>query len=140
MEVYASQILDKSYYHERSGIFRFPGRISVEAVLKLAGVKSRSTLRPEYHKQLREELSVFIVGLKEKTGKIRRGIVKIKPEKKAESFIDRTERMAQAIAALEYAIMAQRAADPGMNAQETPQTSTPYASRERRRTASPARR
>lgn len=140
MKAYENQILDRSHYHERSGIFRFLGRITAEAVLKLAGIKSRSTLQPEYHKELREELSEFLKSLKKKTGKVRRGTAGTNLERNDESFIDRTERMAQAIAALEYAIIAQRAADPRTNAPERAETSTPYAARERRRRTSPARR
>jgi hypothetical protein len=140
MEVYRAQVLDNRYYHERSGIFRFPGRITAAAVLKLAGVKSRSTLRSAYHEELQEELAKFIRDLKQRTGRGRRRNVQITAAGYAESFVDRTERMAQAIAALEYEIMARRATDRDASTPEPCHVQGPCKARDRRRTVPPSRR
>lgn len=140
MATYEAQVLDNRYYHERSGIFRFPGRVTADAVLKLAGIKSRSTLQTVYHKDLKEELAILIRSLKAKTGKGKGRNIQGTIDRSPESFVDRTERLAQAIAALEYQIMALRTPDRDASTPGPCGVRGPNKTCERRRTMPPSKR
>lgn len=69
MEKYRSQILSDRTIDPDTGIYLYEGRITEAAILKLAKVRSRSTLLGAHHKQLRADLGELVDDLKAKTGK-----------------------------------------------------------------------
>jgi hypothetical protein len=69
METYKAQVLHERYFDVETGLFRYPYQITEKEVLYLAGVKSRSTLKANYHDGVKAELKELIVDLKIKTGR-----------------------------------------------------------------------
>lgn len=70
MGTYKQVVLDERYFNIETGFYDYPGRVTHEAVLKLANVKSRSTLLASHHDTIRDELESFILELKVKVGKV----------------------------------------------------------------------
>lgn len=103
MRVYETKVLDPRFWDAEHEIYRYPYRVSAAEVLKLAGVKSRSTLVADYHADIKVELATFIERLKRETGKGRSApAVRQSVAEKA----SRLEQLAQTIAAQDYKIRA----------------------------------
>lgn len=109
MAVFKAQVLDTRNFDPVTGTYLYEGAITEVAIRKIAGVKSRGTLRANYHETLRRDLRALVLELKIKTGRI---IVKNSADadegasSNSNDFeITRSERLAQTIAALSFRIM-----------------------------------
>lgn len=103
MRIYEVKVLDPRYWDAEKEIYSYPHRVSETEVLRLAGVKSRSTLMAEHHADIKSELATFMERLKQKTGKGRSApAVKQSVARKA----SRLDQLAQTIAAQDYKIRA----------------------------------
>lgn len=111
METYRAQVLHERYFDVETGIYKYPYQITEKEVLGLAGIKSRSTLKANYHDGIKLELKNFIHELKLKAGK------KVSSEELAELSSEksvsaaaakkaRVEQLAETIAALSYKVIA----------------------------------
>ncbi|WP_069880145.1 hypothetical protein [Bosea sp. BIWAKO-01] len=109
MAVFKARVLDAKNFDPATATYLYEGTITETAIRKIAGVKSRGTLRPKYHEELRGELRALVRELKIQTGKISAEDSvdgdEAAPEKKNVSEISRSERLAQTIAALSFRIM-----------------------------------
>lgn len=103
MKQFEALVLDPLRYDNDTGVYVYDERISIKAILELAGVRSRSTLRAEHHDALSKEVAKLVRHLKEKTGKSRRS--SDGESGKDGNSIRRVEALAQTIAALNYRIM-----------------------------------
>lgn len=104
MEIYKSQVLNERYLDLDTGLFRYPFSITEKDVLKLAGIKSRSTLKASYHDGIRRDLRALVADLKLKTG--RGNISKSASLPRKENKKGRVEQLAETIGALQYKIIA----------------------------------
>ncbi|TPG57436.1 hypothetical protein EAH89_10920 [Roseomonas nepalensis] len=101
---YEAMVLNKRNFDPASQTYRYPNPISAAEILRMAGVRSRSTLAADYHGSLRRELEVLIEDLKRQTGK-----GKVAAKEATKTVLDRTDRveqLAQTVAALQYKIIA----------------------------------
>ena len=103
MKTYEAIVLDTRYWDAEKGVYRYPHRVSEAEVLRLAGIKSRSTLVAEYHADIKAELAQFIDRLKVETGK---GKSASKAPGATGDKTTRLEQLAQTIAAQDYKIRA----------------------------------
>lgn len=103
MRIYETMVLDARNWDGKNEVFRYPHRISEAEVLRLARIKSRSTLSADYHAAIKEELAKFIEVLKAKTGK---GAASPAAKASKVERISRLEQLAQTIAAKDYKIRA----------------------------------
>lgn len=103
MAVYERTVLAPRYWNAEKAVFQYPYRVSEAEVLRIAGIRSRSTLVADYHAEIKIELATFIAHLKERTGKGRKAPA-IKEE--ADRTTSRLEQFAQTIAAQDYKIRA----------------------------------
>ncbi len=69
MARFGEQVLDPRNFNLVSGRYDYPEAISEIRVLRMAGVKSRTTLSAPYHAEVRAELRKLVMELKRKTGK-----------------------------------------------------------------------
>lgn len=109
MAVFKAQVLDSKNFDPTTATYLYEGAITEIAIRKIAGVKSRGTLRSIYHEVLRRDLCALVLELKIKTGRISAddsvNADEGSAEKKNISEISRSERLAQTIAALSFRIM-----------------------------------
>jgi hypothetical protein len=103
MKIYETMVLDARNWDGEKEVFRYPHRVSEVGVLRLAGVKSRSTLSADYHADIKVELARFIEVLKVRTGK---GAASPAAEAAKAERTSRLEQLAQTIAAQDYKIRA----------------------------------
>ena len=103
MGEYERSVLNPRYWNADKGIFQYPYRVSEAEVLRLAKIKSRSTLSADHHSDIKVELGNFITSLKERTGKSRKSAESKEVEAKGKT---RMEQFAQTIAAQDYKIRA----------------------------------
>lgn len=104
---YEAMVLQPGNFDAATGMYQFDGRITAAAILKLAGVKSRSTLRPAYHRELRAALTGAVFDLKLRTGRIRTSRSREQTSSPPESEL---ARLAQTIAAQHFKILELQAA------------------------------
>jgi hypothetical protein len=105
MTRYEAQVLDPLRQDKRTCLYSYDERVTINAILKLAGVHYRSTLCAEYHEGLRDRVHDLIRKLKKKTGKVSRRASSAKEP--PENAIPRVDALAQTIAALNFRIMKQ---------------------------------
>lgn len=101
MKTYEGRILNRVYWNETKGVFEYPYRISEAEVLRIAGIRSRSTLIANHHADIKAELSAFICALKTKAGKYHRDR---DSNTSSNSLDDRLQQLAQTIVAQDYRI------------------------------------
>ena len=103
MEEYRRIVLDPFVYDPASGLYRFKGRITRDAVLDIADI-GRSTLSAEYHADLRSELGNLVNDLKVRCGRrIRSGDFKL--DIPAQRPAHRADRLLQEVMAMEIRFM-----------------------------------
>lgn len=104
MAKYNAIVLHEKNFDSASQSYRYPHAISVAEVLRMAGVRSRTTLTAHYHDALRRELEVFVETLKQKAGK---GKAAKKVVDETKQRVNREEQLAQSIVALQYKVLSQ---------------------------------
>ncbi|MER9371067.1 hypothetical protein [Mesorhizobium sp. M0491] len=135
MAKYEAQVLDPLRFDERTGLYVYGERVTIKAILELAGVRSRSTLHADHHEGLRGRIDDLIRDLKLKTGKAPRRISS--ENETAEHGVPRVDALAQTIAALNFRLMRlEKESFPAA----VGQANLPGAARDRRQRQSPSRR
>ncbi|MBB5694379.1 hypothetical protein [Muricoccus pecuniae] len=105
MAKYEAMVLHEKNFDAASQSHKYPHAISAAEVLRMAGIRSRTTLSASYHDTLRRELDVLIDSLKQKC---RKGKAAKKVAQETRHRINREDQLAQSIIALQYKLLEQQ--------------------------------